>query len=103
LPRGIDLMFLSGRLERIDIHDTTIATASRARIGDTESRIRDIYGERITVKPHHYGPDGAHYMIFTPRDAADSEYLMLFETNGSVVTEYRVGTKQAVQFVEGCL
>jgi hypothetical protein len=102
LPQGIDLMFQFGRLVRIDIWEGPKATASGARIGDSESRILEIYGDRITVRQQDYPPIGAHNMIFIPQDEADSAYSLLFETDGSVVTRYRVGTKQAVEAPEGC-
>jgi hypothetical protein len=51
---------------------------------------------------HHYPPAGAHYMIFTPTDAADGDYQMLFETDGAKVTQFRVGLEEAVGQVEGC-
>jgi hypothetical protein len=102
LPEGIDLMFQFGRLVRIDIREGPLATASGARIGDSEDRILEIYGDRIAVRQHHYPPVGAHYMIFIPQDASDSDYSLLFETDGSVITRYRVGTRQAVEAPEGC-
>jgi hypothetical protein len=102
LPGGIDLMFRLGRLERIDIREGPIATASGAKIGDSESRILEIYGERIVVRQTHYPPAGFHDMIYMPVDAADSEYSLLFGTDGSVVRGYRVGTKSAVEAPEGC-
>jgi hypothetical protein len=102
LPEGIDLMFQFGLLERIDIRDSEISTASGARIGDTESRILELYGDRIVVRQHHYPPPGYHYMIFQPRDSEDTEYLLLFETDGSEVGGYRVGKKLAVEAPEGC-
>ena len=102
LPDGIDLMFKFGRLERIDVRAGPTATASGAKIGDSESRILEIYGERIVVRQSHYPPAGAHEMIYVPVDAADSEYSLLFGTDGSVVTGFRVGTKSAVEAAESC-
>jgi hypothetical protein len=102
LPDDIDLMFKLGRLARIDVRESSIATASGAKIGDSESRILEIYGERIVVRQSHYPPAGAHDMIYVPVDAADLEYSLLFATDGSVVKGYRVGMKPAVEAPEGC-
>jgi hypothetical protein len=41
-------------------------------------------------------------MTFTPVDVADGGYQMLFETDGSKVTRFRIGTRAAVEQVEGC-
>jgi hypothetical protein len=95
-------MFQRGRLARVDVWKPGIRTAAGAQVGDTEARILDLYRARIEVKQHHYPPSGAHYMIFRPVDAVDREYQMLFETDGSKVTQFRIGTVRAVGQVEGC-
>lgn len=102
VPDQIGLMFQRGRLTRIDIWKPGIRTSSGAQVGDTEARILELYGPRITVTQHHYPPTVAHYMIFTPGDASEREYQMLFETDGTKVTQFRVGFKDAVAQVEGC-
>jgi len=102
IPAHIGLMFQHGRLARVDVRDPGIRTAAGAQVGDTEARILDLYGPRIQVRQHHYPPVGAHYMIYTPIDPVDSEYQMLFETDGIKVTNFRVGTRAAVAQVEGC-
>lgn len=101
-PEHIGLMFQDGRLARVDVWKPGIRTASGARVGDSEARILQLYGARIEVTQHHYPPAGAHYMIFTPVDIADLGYQMLFETDGSKVTQFRIGTRAAVGQVEGC-
>jgi hypothetical protein len=101
-PDQIGLMFSRGRLVRADVHAPGIRTAAGAQVGDTEARIRDLYGSRITVRPHHYPPAGAHYLMFTAIEPADRGFQMLFETDGSVVTRFRTGTVDAVGQVEGC-
>jgi hypothetical protein len=102
LPDQIGLMFQGGRLARVDVWDPGIRTAGGAQVGDTEARILQLYGTRIQVTPHHYPPVGAHYMIFTPDDATERDWQMLFETDGTKVTQFRVGVKDAVARVEGC-
>jgi hypothetical protein len=102
VPDQIGLMFQRGRLVRIDVWKSGIRTSSGAEVGDTEARIVELYGTRINVTQHHYPPVGAHYMIFTPGDASDRDYQMLFETDGAKVTQFRIGLKEAVAQVEGC-
>jgi hypothetical protein len=102
VPEQIGLMFQRGRMVRIDVWKPGIRTSSGAEVGDTEARILSLYGARITVRPHHYPPPGAHYMIFTPVDATERDYQLLFETDGVRVTGFRVGLVEAVAQVEGC-
>jgi hypothetical protein len=102
VPDQIGLMFQGGRLARVDVLRPGIRTAGGAQVGDTEARILALYGTKISVTQHHYPPIGAHYITFTPVDAADRDYQMLFETDGERVTRFRVGTKAAVGQVEGC-
>jgi hypothetical protein len=101
-PDQIGLMFQNGRLARVDVWKPGIRTLSGAQVGDAETRILQLYGARIEVTQHHYPPAGAHYMTFTPVDVADGGYQMLFETDGSKVTRFRIGTRAAVEQVEGC-
>lgn len=101
-PDGIGLMFQHGFLTRVDVWNPGLRTASGAEVGDTESTILRIYGDRITVRQHHYPPVGAHYMIFTPDGEEDDGYQILFETDGSTVQKFRIGTRAAVAQVEGC-
>jgi hypothetical protein len=100
LPAGLGLMFMHGRLARIDVREGDIRTASGIGIGSTEDDVRRVYGRRITSEPHKY-IDG-HYLIYTPVDAVDRGLSMRFETDGRAVINYRTGRADAVQLVEGC-
>jgi hypothetical protein len=103
IPKDMGLMIVDGRLVRIEIRESGIRTASGAGVGDTEARVKELYKGRILTEPHHYtGPEG-HYLRYIPTDPGDRNYELLFETDGQKVLEYRVGTKEAVAFVEGCL
>jgi hypothetical protein len=86
-------------LARIDVRDTTWSTDEGIRIGDTEARVAQVYGDRVTTSPHKYtGPQG-HYMTVTPTDTA---YRIVFETDGQRVVNWRVGRMPEVEWVEGC-
>jgi beta-lactamase regulating signal transducer with metallopeptidase domain len=102
VPAQVGLMFQKGRLARVDVYKSGIRTTGGAEVGNSESRILDLYGSRISVKQHHYPPAGAHYMTFTPADNADRDFQMLFETDGAKVTQFRIGLRAAVEQVEGC-
>ena len=102
LPDGTALMVIEGRVERVDIDTAGILTRSSIGIGSTEEDVRRAYGDRIRTEPHPYtGPEG-HYLIFIPRDPADSGFGIIFATDGYRVTDYRAGREPAVRYIEGC-
>ncbi|MBW4496794.1 MAG: hypothetical protein KME26_27715 [Oscillatoria princeps RMCB-10] len=101
-PRDVGFMIADGRISRIDIwRESRITTLSGAGIGDTEARIKALYPGKIQVSPHKY-VQGGHYLTFVPQDRSDSNYRLVFETDGNRVTQFRVGKLPEVEFVEGC-
>jgi hypothetical protein len=102
LPEHLGFMFAKGRVVRIDVSSVGIRTASGAGVGDTEAQIKDLYLGRITVEPHHNLPENGHYLNYSPENLVDRGYGIVFETDGKVVTEFRVGTLAAIALVEGC-
>lgn len=102
-PKGVSFMVISNRIARIDIRENKrVTTGKGAKIGDTETTIKSLYPGQIEVTPHKYVPNG-HYLTFIPKDNADKNYRLLFETDGTRVTSYRSGKLPEVEFVEGCL
>lgn len=99
-PGRVLAMVVDGHIARIEVHDSNIATDRGARVGDDETRIAALYGDRVTVGPHEY-TDG-HYLVVRPSSAADSAYRLVFETDGNRVLAYRAGLLPAVEWVEGC-
>ena len=98
---GIAFMVVQGKIARVDISDSSVATAAGARIGDDEARIRALYGERVRVEPHKY-TDGK-YLIVPRGTGADTLYRLIFETDSAGrVTEYRAGRMPEVRWIEGC-
>jgi hypothetical protein len=100
-PTGVSLMVNKGTIARIDISNPQIATLSGAKIGSSENQIRSIYGSRLQTKRHKYLERG-HYLIFVPRDNPDRRNRIWFETDGTKVTNWRVGRLPEVGWAEGC-
>jgi hypothetical protein len=101
-PKNVSFMVTEGRISRVDVRQNTqITTLKGAKIGDTEAQIKSLYPGQIKVTPHKYVQDG-HYLTFIPKDRADQNYRLVFETNGKRVTEFRSGKLPEVEFVEGC-
>lgn len=92
------------RIARVDVFKgSRMTTVSGAKIGDTESRIKSLYPRRIAVSPHKYtGDRGGRYLTFIPKDAADRNYRLIFETLNGRVTQFRSGKLPEIEYVEGC-
>ena len=99
-PLGVLIMAVGGRVARVEVTDSTVATAAGARVGDTEARINALYAGRVQTAPHKY-TDG-HYLVVRGGAGADSAYRLVFETDGQRVTRYRSGRLPEVEWVEGC-
>jgi hypothetical protein len=99
-PGRLFLMVIEGRVVRVDVLDSAIATVEGARVGDSEQRIDSLFRGRVTIQPHKY-TDG-HYLVVTPSEPADSTVQLVFETDGARVTRYRSGLLPQVAWVEGC-
>jgi hypothetical protein len=100
-PPGVLVMMDLHRIGRVDVDTSAIATTEGARVGDTESRILNLYEGHVAVTPHKYVEDG-HYLTVTPAAPADSAYRIVFETKDGRVTRYRAGVLPSVRYIEGC-
>ena len=99
-PPGVKVMMENGRIARVEVDSGATTTDAGARIGDSEARIRELYGNRVSVAPHKY--TSGRYLIVTPANAADSLFRLVFETDGRRVTRFRSGMLPPVLYVEGC-
>jgi hypothetical protein len=99
IPDGVGVMVVKGKVARIDVDTGAVTTEEGAKIGDTEDRIKSLYGDDLQIKPHKY-TDG-HYMI-VKSDSAASGKEIVFETDGQKVTMFRAGRLPEVELVEGC-
>jgi hypothetical protein len=98
---GTAVMLLDGRVARIDVSQRGIPTLSGANVGDLVSKVHDIYGNRLRASDHDFGAgEGMQYLTMF---SGDHRYGIRFETDGERVTEYYVGTAEAVRFIEDCL
>jgi hypothetical protein len=70
-----------------------ITTIKGAKIGDTEDRIISLYPGQIQVTQHPYSsrpPYNGKYLTFVPKDTADKNYRIIFETSKNRVERFRV-------------
>lgn len=99
---GVSFMVSNYRIVRVDIDNPRVTTFRGAKIGDSEERIKYLYQEQIHVQKHPYIRFGGHYLVFIPRDQEDSNYRVIFETDGQKVLRYRAGKLPEVEYIEGC-
>jgi hypothetical protein len=99
VARAVHFLVGNGRIGRVDVRDSSVATSRGVRVGDPESRVLQLYpGTRAT--PHEY-VDG-HYLTVRPGAPRDTTHFIVFETDGRVVTKYRAGISPWVHYIEGC-
>jgi len=100
LPPGISITAVNGRVARIDVENDSVATDKGVRVGDTEEKVKKLYGSGVVVEPHKY-IDGHYLEVRSGSDSATAKGLV-FETDGKKVTTFRAGYWEPVRWVEGC-
>ena len=100
VPDGVSVMVIKGKIARIDVDTGAVTTEDGGKIGDTEDRIKSIYGDDVQVEPLEY-IEGGHYMT-VKGDSASAGKAIVFETDGKRVTMFRAGRIPEVEWVEGC-
>ncbi|WP_293156661.1 MULTISPECIES: hypothetical protein [unclassified Microcoleus] len=102
-PKGISFMVTKSRIARIDINNNLrFTTIKGAKIGDTEDRIFSLYPGQIKATPHPYvsrPPYNGKYLTFVPKDAADKNYRIIFETSKNRVDSFRSGQLPEVEYI----
>jgi hypothetical protein len=94
-PGDVAAMIADQHVVRIDVLTAGVRTASNIGIGDSEAQVRAAY-EKVAVQPHKY-TDGHYLSVQRP-----NKLRLVFETDGKVVTRYRLGALPQVDWVEGC-
>ncbi|HEY1951309.1 MAG TPA: hypothetical protein VGG76_00760 [Gemmatimonadaceae bacterium] len=100
IPDGVNVMVVDGKIARIDVDTGVVTTEDGVKIGDSEDKVRSVYGDDVQVAPHKY-IEGGHYMT-VPGDSASAGKALVFETDGKHVTAFRGGRLPEVKWVEGC-
>jgi hypothetical protein len=101
LPSGVSLMIARGQVARIDVDSGGVRTAEGVAVGDSASRIAELYAGRTTTMPHKYVPE-AQYITARGPSPADSANRIVFEVERGRVTRYRAGRIPEVEWVERC-
>ena len=101
--KGVSFMVFENAIARIEIDDPSgVTTRSGAGIGTTRDELLEMYPDNIEETNEAVIEGQA--MGFVPNDNADADYRIFFELDeDDVVVRFRVGSKPAVDFTEGCL
>jgi hypothetical protein len=95
---SISLMIVDGHVVRVDVGAPGVRTSTGIQVGDSEARVRKVYGARIKIQAHQY-IDGGHYLTVS---STDPRYGVRFETDAGKIVEFYAGKYDAIQYVEGC-
>ncbi len=98
-PAGVVLAVTSGTIERVDITTPLITTRSGAGVGSTEDELFGLFGDKLTSTPRE---GGGNTLTFTPADAGDDQFRVIFETDGTTVTTFRSGRVPQVEPASLC-
>jgi hypothetical protein len=93
-PDRLELWIVDGFVERLDIEHPDIRTRSKLGVGNTIAELRSQLGDRLTVETTG---DGGQVATFTPSDAGDDEFRLIFELEEDKVVRYRSGRIGIIQ------
>lgn len=101
-PEGLRFMVMNGSIVRIEVGGGPVATREGITTGSPVQDALAAYAGRIRVEPHTYtARTGGQYLI-VDQTSDGNPMSMLFETDGSRVTQFRSGQTNAVMAPEGC-
>lgn len=100
IPEGVSVMVVRGRIARIDVDTGAVTTHEGAKLGDSEQRLKTLYGEDLKETPHKYIEKGHYFTVLG--DSVSAGKALVFETDGQQVTMIRGGRLPEVSWVEAC-
>ncbi|HEY9665510.1 MAG TPA: GerMN domain-containing protein [Coleofasciculaceae cyanobacterium] len=99
---GVSFMVAKGQISRVDIESNRITTIHGAKIGDTEAKIKSLYPNQIQVSRLANSEKG-NILTVIPERWSDSNFRIMFETDGQQVRRIKAGKLPEVGYIEGCL
>lgn len=95
---GVSLMFVKGRLARIDVYGPATKTEAGVGVASTEEQVKRAYGKRLTVEPRPYDDDDQDLVV----NDAKHRRKLIFETYKGRIDTFRSGVTGPVDYIEGC-
>ena len=97
LPRGVALLVVRDTVVRVDVDASDVLTEEGVGVGDSEVGLLVLHAGSIRVEAH-----GASAHTLVVSHPADSPYLLVFETDGSMVLRYRAGRRAVTLPADHC-
>ncbi len=95
----VSFMIEHGKVSRIDIDGRGVPTDRGIQVGDSEKKVRKVYGAAVKVGPHAYtSEESGHYLT-----VRSGEVGLRFETAKGKVDSFYAGRFASVEYIEGCL
>ena len=98
-PVGVEFTVTAGTIERVDLSTDLVTTRSGAGVGSTEESLRSLFGDSVHTEARS---GGGNNIVFTPSDASDAAFRVIFETDGTTVTRFRSGRVPQVEPTDFC-
>jgi len=100
-PAGVSVMLAHGEVTRIDVESSGVQSDAGIVVGDSASRVSQVYAGRVTTTPHKY-VQGGQYLTVRSTSPQDSAFRIVFEIEAGRVTRFRSGRLPEVAWVERC-
>ena len=100
-PAGVSVMLAHGQVTRIDVESSGVQSDAGIVVGDSASRVSQVYAGRVTTTPHKY-VQGGQYLTVRSTSPQDSAFRIVFEIEAGRVTRFRSGRLPEVAWVERC-
>lgn len=97
-PNGVVLWVVDGFIERVDIEHPDLRTPSKLGVGNTLGELQSQLGDRLSEET---AEDGTVVATFTPADAGDANFRLIFELVDDSVVRYRSGRVGVVERASG--
>ena len=94
VPRGASLMVSNGVFVRVDVDSAGVLTDTFLGVGDSEVAVLVRNSGRARVESNKDNGPFAHTLIVT--SPTEPGNMMIFETDGRSIQQYRAGTRTAV-------
>jgi hypothetical protein len=95
-------MIVDGKLARIDILGGEFKTSQGIMVGSSEQEVQAAFGGASPLPPRAFIGPPYRYLTATPRQAADQNFRLVFESDGAKVVTYRAGKLPEVDYKNGC-